>query len=279
MYTRFIILVIALSCLACEEVPPQINPVGDVQQPADTLLNNQSRQVLIEEFTGVKCVNCPAGSEALATLIEIYGVRLVPVSIHAGFFSSPYPESRYDLQTPAGNTLLDYLGQPQGYPTAVIDRRLFPGENSLQLTQRNWAGYIADQLSEDPLLRIGMEKAYQPADRELSVTVTLLVEEDLPDEDVRLTVLLTEEEVTDFQLTPSGKKGDYIHRHVLRTALTPATGQPIETPQAGSRIERSFRTSLPTDWLAENCHIVAFVSLNQDRKDVLQAHRISVVRN
>lgn len=279
MYTRFIIFVLALSCLSCEEIPPQINPIGEGQEPTDTLVSNQSRQVLIEEFTGVKCVNCPAGSEALATLLEFYGARLIPVSIHAGFFSSPYPESRYDLQTPAGDALLDYLGQPQGYPTAVIDRRLFPGENSLQLIQRNWAGYIADELSEEPLLRIGLERTYQPADRELAVTVTLLAEEDLPDEDVRLTVLLTEEEVRDFQLTPAGKKGDYVHRHVLRTALTPATGLPIDTPQAGSRVERTLRTSLPPGWQAENCHVVAFVSVNQDRKDVLQAHRVPVVRN
>lgn len=268
-----------ISCFllfACTEIPPHIQPIGDETEPTDTLISNQSRQVLIEEFTGVKCVNCPAGSEALATLLEIYGQRLVPVSIHAGFFSPPYPESRYDLQTPAGDILLEYLGQPLGYPTAVIDRRLFPGETSLQLTQRNWAGYIADELAVEPALRIGLNSAYEATDRQLTVDVTLFFDTDLPDENIRLTVVLTEEEVVDFQLTPAGKQGDYTHRHVLRTALTPATGISLGAPQSGSRIDQTFTIILSEDWLAENCHVVAFVSLNRDRKDVLQAHRISL---
>src|ERR1700741_1300369 len=85
------------------------------------------RKVLIEEFTGVRCVNCPDGSAEIENLLSLYGGNLVAVSIHSGFFSDPYPDNLYDFRTPEGDQLLNYLGQPLGYPTAVIDRKLFNG--------------------------------------------------------------------------------------------------------------------------------------------------------
>ena len=44
------------------------------------------RKVLIEEYTGHRCTNCPDGHRELASLHERYGDSLVAIGIHAGSF-------------------------------------------------------------------------------------------------------------------------------------------------------------------------------------------------
>ena len=86
---HFLWLLLLCSTLACEEISPLITPSSGESPPTDTPVAEQQRQVLIEEFSGVQCVNCPAGSEAIEDLINIHGSQLVTVSIHFGFFSKP----------------------------------------------------------------------------------------------------------------------------------------------------------------------------------------------
>ncbi len=277
-YISFLTLLSAVSLLiGCSEITPTVTgAMGNTGPGPD--LTNQKRQVLIEEFTGVRCVNCPAGSAAIEDLLAVYGPQLVAVSIHAGEFAPPYSDSKYDFRTPEGDQLLSYLGEPFGYPTAVIDRRLFDGEFDLQLGQSQWAGYILQELQDSPLVKIDIAKSFQTASRQLNVDVTVLAVEDIAVPDLRLSIMITESGIHDMQLTPAGKQADYEHKHVLRDMLTPYDGTPVATPiQAGQQRSFSFSTILPQEWDANKCEIIAFVSMAGDRKDVLQAHKSPVV--
>lgn len=273
-----LLLLVVLAATSCREIPPVVTPAQPTDTETESPVSEQKRQVLLEEFSGVRCVNCPAGSDAIRVLLDIYGPQLVPVNIHTGFFADPYPESRYDFQLPAGKALLDYLGQPLGFPTAVVNRKLFPGEEGLQLTQRDWAGYIAEELTQPPRVKMEILRNYEAVTRRLDITVNLYPQEDLSAEPLRLSVLLTENGIKDFQLTPEGKKGDYEHVHVLRELLTDTRGDQLSGPvlQSGE-ISREFSIVLPENWQAEQCEIVTFVHLDDGAtKDVLQAHRTSV---
>jgi hypothetical protein len=275
--SHFLFLFALLTYFGCEEIPPTLNPNmgGGPGDPTD--VDSQQRQVLIEEFTGVRCVNCPAGSEAIEVLKGIYGPRLVVVSIHAGSFAPPYPESLYDFRTPQGNSILSYLGEPLGYPTAVVNRRLFDGEFDLQLGQNQWAGYVAQELAGQPKIKIGLEKDYISASRSLKVDATLYVQETIAAGDVRISAMITESDILDYQLTPDDKQPDYKHKHVLRTMMTAYDGNPItEVLGQGAVIEKSFTMTLPESWNAGNCRVIVFVHLNGAQKDVLQANEIDV---
>ncbi len=48
-----------------------------------------NRVVLIEEFTGKGCTNCPKGSRELENLLTQFPNNLVAISLHAGFFANP----------------------------------------------------------------------------------------------------------------------------------------------------------------------------------------------
>lgn len=279
----FIFILAALSFLVsnCEEVPPLVNPVtgpGNNNEP--TPVEQQTRQVLIEEFTGVRCVNCPAGSQAIEDLLGIHGQRLVAISIHAGSFSAPYPNSLYDFRTIAGSNLLSYLGEPLGYPTAVVNRKIFEGEPLLQLGRQKWAGVIATDLQAPPKVKLDIKRNYDPASRQLNVTVSIYPQENLTMPDVRLSTAITENNITDLQLTPDSGTPDpnYKHKHVLRTMLTSFDGNPInEALASGTVITRQYSTVLPAAWRAEECAIVAFVNIGGTVREVLQAHQVKLL--
>ncbi len=277
LFTFYFLL---LTFLSCEEIPPVVTgSMGPVGPPPD--VEQQERQVLIEEFTGVRCVNCPAGSAAIEDLRGLHGHRLVAVSLHAGEFAPPYSASAFDFRTSEGEQILSYLGEPFGYPTAAVNRRLFENEFDLQLGQAQWAGFIAEELAVAPKVKIDIEPAFNAVTRNLSVQVTLYVQEDITDPEVRLSVMISESNIVDLQLTPASAtpKPDYSHQHVLRGMMTNFDGAPItETLAVQAVIERNFNLTLPVGWKEGDCHVVAFVHLSGDSKEVLQAHEEEVIQ-
>ncbi|MBI1224429.1 MAG: Omp28-related outer membrane protein [Bacteroidetes bacterium] len=280
MKKYILFLAIAMFSLnACDEIPPKVT--GSMGGPVEpNPVEDQKRQVIIEEFTGVRCVQCPAGSAFIQDLLAIHGEQLVAVSIHAGDFSPPYSASQYDFRTEEGDQLLSYLNEPFGYPSASVDRKLFPGKSSLQLGQGDWAGSIASELEIAPKVRIAIEPSFDAGTRKLTADVTLYIDQAISDADVRLSIMLTESEIHDLQLKPgsSSPVPDYTHRHVLRDMLTSYSGDPItETLSQGAEISKSYNFTMPAEWKEENVEIVAIVSLAGASKEVLQAHQVHVV--
>ncbi|MBK8568289.1 MAG: Omp28-related outer membrane protein [Saprospiraceae bacterium] len=262
---------------ACEEVSPTVTGAmgGDT---GGGPVEDQLRQVLIEEFTGVRCVQCPGGAIAIEELLGIHGERLVAVSIHAGDFSPPYNDSQYDFRTSEGTEIINFLERPAGYPSAVVNRKQFDGQFNLQLNQGDWAGSIASELEIVPKVRINIEPGYDQASRELTLKVTLFVDEAITDPDVHLSIMITESGIVDKQLTPAGLNTGYVHKHALRSMLTNWNGDPIAEPLTpGAEIEKQYTFNLPEAWVAENCELVAFVSLAGTTKEVLQAHQVHLV--
>lgn len=264
---------------ACEEIEPKVTGSmgGEV---IESPVEDQQRQVIIEEFTGVRCVQCPAGSAFIQDLLGQHGERLVAVSIHAGDFSNPYSGNQYDFRTDEGDQLISYLDEPFGFPSAVVNRKLYDGQFDLQLGQGDWAGYIASELAIAPKVRINIEPEFDAGSRELKVDVSLYVDEAITDPDVRLSIMITEGDIQDWQLTPASStpQVDYNHQHVLRGMLTNYDGDAItESLSAGAIIEQSFTFTMPDEWKEEHCEIVAVVSLNGASKEVLQAHQVHVI--
>ena len=49
---------------------------------------NVAKRVLIEDFTGQRCVNCPSATETIKQLQDTYGKEnVIAVAIHSGPFS------------------------------------------------------------------------------------------------------------------------------------------------------------------------------------------------
>lgn len=262
----------AICFAACEEEPV---PIPD--------FSSGKRRVLVEELTGVKCPACPNGTRELVRLQGIFGKdSLIVVSIHAaGNFSVPFTNPPgLDFRFPQAQELANLLGAPDGYPAAAINRRkVAPNATSLYvLPFTSWAGIIGGEFQKTYGLDLLLENNFNPATRQLDMKVTLGANDPLPGEN-RLTLLITQDSIVNPQIDGATTIPEYVHRHVLRHIVTSPSGDPIaEALNAGTVLEKTYSFTLPADWVAEHCSVVAYVHHGGDPdREVLQAVESHVV--
>lgn len=261
----YLLLLVFIGLIACEEkeiVIPEVLPDSD-------------RKVVIEEFTGVECVNCPQGSAELENLLGLYGENLIAVSIHAGIFSDPYPESKFDFRTDEGTNIQEFVGNPLGWPSAVVNRYNSTG-GRLQQPLNRWAGAIDEALSRDPMASVAGDLKFDRQNRTGSITVRSVALAPI-NEPLYVTVLVKESHIEDVQLTPTGLKLDYDHKHVLRKVLTPYSGERmVDRLGVGEVASKTYQFAFDPEWVVDNCKIVAFVHFNGSTKEILQAEEFSI---
>jgi Outer membrane protein Omp28 len=262
------ITLFALIFSACKEKPLEI--------PASTV---GKRKVLVEEATGVNCPNCPDGTADLAGLSQIYGENLVVVAIHGGDrqgFNKKLASSKYDFNTDNAEALVAQIGNISAYPTAAINRQVVNGNQDIY-NNRPWKPAIETEAKEDFGLLMRIENSYDKQTRKLTSEVTLLPENTLLGE-LRITVYIVEDSIVDAQNAYGVIKTDYIHRHIFREILTDIGGSPIGSGlTAGSTFTKEFFYTLPTDFDAKHCEVVAFVHHSgSPDKEVLQVEKKEV---
>lgn len=268
---KLLLFFVIVLFFSCEENLPVV---------PDPPIVDSDRKVLVEEFTGVGCVQCPAGSAELENLLSIYGENLVVVSIHAGDFSEPLSQSSFSFKTEDGENLINYLGNPAFYPSAVVNRKDFDGGSyRLQYGREKWAGFISQELEEDPKILVNINKTFDPISRNLEVQVSGIANEDISGE-LRLTIIITESNIVDAQLDDAqgGLVEDYVHKHVFRDAITEYDGEAIATNMSqGDNYDITKTLVLPDEWNSVECEVIAFVNLvNGEQKEILQVESVHV---
>lgn len=260
--------IIALS--SCEEQRRVIDP----------FVPSGTRVVLLEEFTGKGCTNCPKGSREIENLLSLFPDNLVAVSIHAGHFADPaiFPLGEYDLRAPQSAELLDLLSPILFYPTGAVDRTKVG--SGVQLSLNQWASAISKQLETEPLAELSLVRAYNAATRELEVTVNGIAKQPVSG-DIRLSIMLLESGIVDAQddNENGGIVEDYVHNHVLRDMLTPAAGASVASSlNAGQTFSFSGSIILNESWDPSKMEIIAFASNVQGATiPVVQATSIHVI--
>lgn len=223
----------------------------------------QVRKVLLEEFTGHHCPNCPEGSAMAKDLQSYYGDRLVIMSIHAGWFARVTPDAfNYDFTTPEGDAFYDFFGISQN-PIGMVNRK--PYEASLLLTPAAWAEAIEDIIHQEPEFNIQI--ASQPITGQASFAVDVDVAALInSDETFYLSAFIIEDYIIKPQKTnnpeyPDGVIPDYAHMHVLRKGINGTWGERLSdgSIHAGEQFLHTYNVSLNSDWVPEHCSVIAFV--------------------
>ncbi len=232
------------------------------------------QRVLIEEFTGRMCVNCPGGAAVVHDIQAAYEGRVVAVGIHAGMFAMPVGAfADMDLRTPEGdtyNTAFPYEGNP-----AAMFNRSSRGGATVSTNKDLWMTLAIGELEREPICEVSATAAYDEATRVATITTEVEAWESMP-ANVSLQVQLTESGIVASQVTESGIDYEYVHNHVLRRAVNGTWGEKISSLPAGEKSSYTHEITLEEGWNAENCHIVVFVYEN-DTKRVLQCNECAVV--
>ncbi|TVQ89692.1 MAG: hypothetical protein EA393_06805 [Bacteroidetes bacterium] len=257
------VLFFILLFVSCDIIEPPY--MTTTQQNGDNGENGEVEVIhkfLLEEFTGHRCPNCPAGSQIAKTLKNFYGDRLVIVSVHAGFFANPMSEPfNYDFRTPEGTALNNHFGITQN-PIGMVNRTEFEG--ALLLTPASWGS--AMQVIEDAepgfRLDIGITNM-SGGNYRLDAGVTSLKDQE---GEIYLVALVIEDGIIKPQKInhpdyPDGEILDYVHNHVLRKGITDIWGEKISEGLFGvdDSQHRNYNFNLDSDWVAANCSVVVYV--------------------
>ena len=226
MKRLFLLATIILGLTACSNIDEDERLI--YVEPAEV-----NRPVLIEDFTGQACVNCPNATAAIHELQETYGEEnVIAVAIHCGPFAH--------LRSNMGNAFLSDLGTKLGdeyYTHWNIEAQ--PGvkiNRGAPIYDTNqYAAAVANELKKTSTVHFDAV--------EFSNNAVLV---DLSSSDRvegRLQVWIVEDSInaknpqTKYQqFMPDGsRRQDYVHNHVFRASLTnDAYGEPV-TLEAGNK--------------------------------------------
>lgn len=244
------------------------------------------RNVLVEDYTGHTCGNCPRAAEVLHDLEGTYGSRIIPIAVHVGFFAAVQnnPNGSYatDFKTPAGNEWNTFFGNSaQGLPNGMINRRQEGGGYPQSYTA--WPAQVANLIAIEPDASIGMEVNYEESSRTVNASIEITAFNDLNNGPYNVIVCLTEDSVIDWQKDYDPSLADenlehYVHMHVLRNNFNGTWGDQVGSGNiaAGSVNTLDYSLVLDPSWVAKNCHVVAFI-YQTGNKEVVQADQRYVI--
>jgi hypothetical protein len=243
---------------------------GTYSQNVPTTL--QEKGILLEEFTGIYCGNCPQGHEIARNLMNANENAYV-VAIHSGYFAIP-DDNDPDFRIPEGEILDIGLGaNDYGYPSGTINRHPFEGK--IILSRGSWIKSAKKIHADDAPVNILLTGTFDGTTRKLSVKAEGYYTMEVKESSHWLNIVVTENNIKGYQ---SGIGGgfDYIHNHMLRCFITQMDenvwGDEIVAPEQGNYFEFEYIFDLPThinniQIKPEDIEIVAFVCA--DKTEVL----------
>ena len=105
MKNLLILFLITITFFSCDKIEGPYKIDNGNGNPIDT--NTFIKKILVEDYSGHTCSNCPNAARELEALIDIYGNKIVPITVHAGktyarpYSSSQAPKYQYDFRTKA----------------------------------------------------------------------------------------------------------------------------------------------------------------------------------
>ncbi|MBC8320201.1 MAG: Omp28 family outer membrane lipoprotein [Bacteroidetes bacterium] len=278
-YITIIILLLATIFNSCDKVSPPYIEARDYC--------GGNKKVLIEDYTGHGCVNCPGAAVLAHELKEQFCERVVIIAVHAGYFAAPDFENNplfaADFTTEAGNTWDSYFGNSNmGNPNGLIDR--VQGSTGYVIYPQSWATTADTLLMEPAKAILTISNDFDNDSKSLSTTIKTEFQENVTGT-YKLIVCITQDNIVAPQKNNNAEIGptpifeNYVHNHVLRKVINGAWGENISASgsvEMSSTYEKSYTQVFDSSWVPADCHVVAFV-YNEETKRVLQVEELGVM--
>ncbi len=235
----------------------------------------QNKKVMLEEFTGTGCPNCPGGHTTAASILSsnpgvVYVIAYHPnnstytssdpmaTAFPAAFYSNPWisPSSRF-------------------MPSAVVNRRVFGSERILPTSL--WAAKVNELKAESSPLNVGVATSYNSGNSTLTVDIEIYFTANVTN-NLTLYAVLLEDGIVASQ---SGGSASYVHNHVFRVALpqpSPAQwGEPIAAPTTMGTLKTVNYTfdNSTTNFDMANCDVVVFVR-DASNEEIISGNGVKV---
>ena len=224
---------VAFGLIACDNIAEEERLIYEP-------LPEVNRSVLIEDFTGQRCVNCPTAADEIQKLQKEYGKdAIIAVGIHGG------PMAVY----------------PNQWPMGMVNR-------GAVCAYTEWKTHVREELQKKAPVNILIDNDFPGEDGVTRVSATI--------QGVRgsttgkLQIWIVEDNITAIQLMPDGKANqEYVHQHVFRATVNGEWGEDIKVEE-GKKVTTFNNITIPSDWKRNNLSFVAFVYNEQGVQQVVR---------
>ena len=284
-----IICLIVISIFSCDKIdgPTRESISIDTTCTFDADNSVPDKKVLVEDYTGHNCGNCPDGGIILNdSMRNKYGDRMVSITVHAGDYANVCPglatcppgapagSFASDYKTTCGTDWHNFFGV-FFYPAGMVDRVDYPNDHLKP--KDSWDQEAQARLNLPASVRLRIQNTFTESDRKLRTCIETKFLENLSG-DYKLSVVLTEDSIIDWQVWYGHNPElveDYVHHHTLRTAFNTSFGVTVASGSAAANaiVVNGYSTILDASWNPDHCAVVAFV-YNASTYEVLQAEEV-----
>lgn len=238
--------------------------------PVFTPNTNTQRNVIIEDFTGHRCVNCPNTAAAVHTKVLSDPEHIFAASIHSGpvgmtSFQELYPADGFveEFFNNDGLAIGTFLGSVSpgfiGNPRISINRLSASGEitySAAQLTN------LSNTVTSSQL-KVNIQAAhnYFASTRGLFLHTEVDKFDASITNDLALVVYVMEDSMIAPQLYSGGQDDNYIHRDIMRGCID---GKPLgrtldESDIINGKYYCNYSYHVPSELEIDNMHLLIYV--------------------
>ncbi len=229
------------------------------------------KTVVLENFTGINCPNCPSGHAIAESIRAANPDRVIIVGVHQGSYAVP-SAGQPDFRTAFGDALASQAALT-GYPAGTINRHFFPAyamNNGTAMSRSYWAAASNQILAQSSPVNVGVKSTFDAVTRQLTVDVELYYTATPATSTNYINVALLESNVIAYQ---AGASSNYNHKNILRHFLTGQWGDTVKNIQAGAFRTKTYTYTVPTTYNIVNCDIAVYVA--QSHQEILSGKRVA----
>lgn len=224
------------------------------------------KTVLIKDFTGARCVNCPAAADYAHNLQHQLGEdRIFILGVHAGYQAQPVGQFP-DFLTEEGTT---WYNNNDSNPLFAVDHVSLSEGNTLVVEQLD--APVSNALEEVQSFEISVANTYHADTRQLMVATHVTALADYEGE-FNVTVCLVEDHIVGWQIVPGGIDKEYVFRNVFRGTLNGAEGETFcgGAVHQGQSFVLQHNTTINADYDDEQCYVLVYVHDKAQGGKILQ---------
>jgi len=261
----------------------------------DTSSTTYVKKVLVEDFTGHTCPNCPDAARELEAIHDIYGDQIIGMALHVSkAFARPYPSSQapkfqYDFRTKWGDDWDAFYGISDiGLPGGMINRISYPDGHRMGINE--WAAAVNIELSK------AIDFGISISTNNTTISVSIEVLNNI-NNNYNMVVCLTESNIINWQKDGQIEVEDYEHNHVLRSVIIDESLSTNQSFVVGEIIDKSYSINLSEleqyniyysantaelgngiagGWVAANMSVIAYI-YNTTTMEIVQVEEAHLI--
>ncbi|MDO4691589.1 MAG: Omp28-related outer membrane protein [Porphyromonadaceae bacterium] len=229
----------------------------------------ERRTVLIEEYTGQDCVNCPSAAGVLHKLEKEFPNNVIVVAMH-----SEHSGMARELKNAEATRLAKHFGLPNAVPMMMMNRMPFADKKNYNSDFAQWPNSIRKLVNTPKLADIELGKpSFDKAQDELRLSVKVKPAATMSDKRVRLVAWLVEDVVANQKLLTGETKKDYKHHNVLRKVLSDGDALRVNVDQEIMLTGKGLKASVKD---MANAKVVVFIQKLEGSEEVLAARLVGL---